>query len=95
VGFIWIEYLSAYLHICTQQYSQVPKHHPIGNGQTEHVSQTLEQYLQVYCNYQQANWSKLLPLSKFTYNNAPNAITGISPFFTNKGYHLNIAIHPE
>lgn len=37
----------------------------------EHVNQTLEQYLRVYCNYQQDNWSALLPLAEFAYNNAP------------------------
>ena len=37
----------------------------------------------------------LLPLTEFTYNNAPSATTGISPFFANKGYHLNISIHLE
>jgi hypothetical protein len=70
-------------------------YHPEGDGQTERTNQTLEQYLQIYCNYQQDNWAELLPISEFTYNNAPNAMTGISPFFANKGYHLNLSIHPE
>jgi IS30 family transposase len=30
-------------------------YHPEGDGQTEGVNQTLEQYLRVYCNYQQDN----------------------------------------
>src|SRR3979490_2428115 len=30
-----------------------------------------------------------------SYNNAPSATTGILPFFANKGYHLNLTIHPE
>ena len=55
----------------------------------------LEQYLWVYSNYQQDNWSDLLPLAEFTYNNAPSATTGISLFYANKGYHPNISIHPE
>ena len=58
-------------------------------------NQTLEQYLRVYCNYQQNNWSELLPLAEFAYNNALNTTTGISPFFVNKGYHPNISVHPE
>src|SRR3979490_349328 len=70
-------------------------YHPEGDAQTEHTNQTLEQYLHVYCNYQQDNWASLLPLTKFTYNNTPSAMTGISPFFANKGYHPNLAIHPE
>ena len=59
------------------------------------MNQTLEQYLCVYCNYQQDNWSGLLPLAEFAYNNAPSATTGVSPFFANKRYHLNITVHPE
>ena len=70
-------------------------YHPKGDGQTEDMNQTLEQYLHVYCNYQQDNWSKLLSLMEFAYNNALSATTDISPFFTNKGYHPNITIHPK
>jgi len=70
-------------------------YHPEGDGQTERTNQTLEQYLRVYCNYQQDNWSELLPLAEFAYNNTPSATTGITPFFANKGYHPNLAVHPE
>ena len=59
------------------------------------MNQTLEQYLHVYCNYQQDNWSELLPLAEFAYNNALSATTGVSPFFANKGYHPNITVYPE
>src|SRR5258706_13843329 len=65
-------------------------YHPEGDGQMEHANQVLEQYLQGYTNYQQDNWATLLPMAKFTYNNAMNAATGVSPFFTNKGYHPEI-----
>jgi len=70
-------------------------HHPEANGQAERVNQSLEQYLRHYTNYQQTNWSDLLPLAEFAYNNAPNETTGISPFYANKGYNPNLAIHPE
>jgi len=70
-------------------------YHPEGDRQTEYTNQTLEQYLHVYCNYQQDNWSELLPLMEFVYNNAPSATTSVSPFFTNKRYHPNIIIHSE
>ena len=70
-------------------------YHPEGDGQTKCTNQTLEQYLHVYCNYQQDNWSELLSLMEFAYNNAPSATTGVSPFFANKGYHPNITVHPE
>ena len=34
-------------------------------------------------------------LSEFAYNNALSATTGVSPFFANKGYYLNITVHPK
>jgi len=70
-------------------------YHSEDDGQTERTNQTLKQYLCVYCNYQQDNWSKLLPLAEFAYNNALSATTGVSPFFANKRYHPNITVHPE
>ena len=70
-------------------------YHPEGDRQTERTNQTLEQYLWIFCNYQQDNWYTLLPLAEFAYNNTPSATTGISPFFANKGYHPNLTVHPE
>jgi len=70
-------------------------YHSEGDGQTKCTNQTLEQYLCIYCNYQQDNWSKLLPFVEFAYNNALSATTGVSPFFANKGYHPNITVHSE
>jgi transposase InsO family protein len=56
-------------------------HRPSTNSQVECVNSTLEQYLRIYCNYEQDNWSKLLPLAEFAYNNTPHATTGVLPFF--------------
>jgi len=70
-------------------------YHPKGDGQTKHTNQTLEQYLHIYCNYQQDNWSELLPLMEFAYNNTLSVTTSIFPFFANKKYHLNITVHPK
>ena len=30
---------------------------------------------------------------EFAYNNAPSATTGVSSFFANKEYHLNITVY--
>ena len=68
-------------------------YHPEGDGQTKRMNQTLKQYFHVYCNYQQDNWSELLPLTEFAYNNALSATTGVSLFFANKEYHPNITVH--
>ena len=64
-------------------------------SQVEQTNQILEQYLCVYCNYQQDNWLELLSLAEFAYNNAPSTTTSVSPFFANKGYHLNLSVYPE
>ena len=70
-------------------------YHPKGDGQTKCINQTLEQYLCIYCNYQQDNWSKLLPLIEFAYNNALSATTGVSLFFANKRYYPNITVYSK
>lgn len=62
-------------------------YHPQTDGQTERTNQNLEQYLQIYINYDQDNWEQLLLFAEFVHNNTPNAATGISPFFSNKGYN--------
>src|SRR6266481_7034006 len=70
-------------------------YHPEGDRQTECLNQVLEQYLQAYMNYQQDDWSSLLPLAEFAYNNAMNKMTGVSLFFTNKGYHPSLMVEPN
>ncbi|KAJ1578391.1 hypothetical protein NDA11_005217 [Ustilago hordei] len=62
-------------------------YHPQSDGQTERVNQVLEQYLRGYSNHLQTNWSDLLPLAEFSYNNAEHASTQLTPFFANYGYH--------
>ena len=68
--------------------------HPETDGQTERVNQVLEQYLRLYSDYQQSNWSELLPLAEFAYNSAPHSSTTVSPFFANKGYHPRSTFEP-
>ena len=69
-------------------------YHPETDGQTERVNQILEQYLRCYVNYLQDDWSELLPLAEFAYNNTPQDSIGMTPFFANKGYHpiLNVDV---
>jgi len=69
------------------------EYHSKGDGQIKYTNQTLEQYFCIYYNYQQDNWSDFLLLTKFVYNNASSAITGVSLFFINKDYHLSITIY--
>ncbi|SPC63566.1 related to transposon-encoded proteins with TYA, reverse transcriptase, integrase domains in various combinations [Ustilago sp. UG-2017b] len=62
-------------------------YHPQSDGQTERVNQVLKQYLRGYSNHLQTNWSDLLPLAEFSYNNAEHASTQLTLFFANYGYH--------
>src|SRR5260370_3259022 len=70
-------------------------YHLEGDGQMEHLNQVLEQYLRAYTNYQQDDWSSLLLLVEFAYNNATNETTGVSPFFANKGNHPSLVVEPN
>jgi len=70
-------------------------HHPSANRQVERLNSMLEQYLRIYCNYEQDSWSKLLLLAEFAYNNVPHSSTGILPFFAMHGYNPLIAIYPD
>jgi len=68
--------------------------HPRTDGQTERMNGVLEQYLRNFLNYQQDNWSDLLPLAEFSYNNTVHATTNQTPFYANYGYHprFNVAL---
>ena len=55
--------------------------HPQTNGQTERDNAILEQYLQGYINYQQDNWTEILSMAEFAYNNTVSATTSITRFF--------------
>lgn len=61
-------------------------YHPQTDGQTERVNQSLEQYIRIYCAYQQNDWHRWLPLAEFAYNNADHSSIGMSPFRANYGF---------
>jgi len=67
-------------------------YYPEADDQTKHMNQMLEQYLRIFCNYQQSDWACLLPLAEFTFNNTPSATMNMSLFFTNKDYHLKLEV---
>ena len=45
-------------------------------------------FLRHYVNYQQDNWTELLAVAKFQYNNKRHVATGRTPFELNFGRHL-------
>ena len=57
--------------------------YPQMDGQIERQNSTMEAYLQVFVNFKQNDWAKLLPMADFAYNNAKNASTGFMPFELN------------
>jgi len=76
-------------------------YHPKGDGQTERTNQTLEQYLRVNCNYQQDNWSELLQLAEFAYNNTLSALMALHPslltrlFIQTSQFIRSTTLHPH
>ena len=51
--------------------------------QTERTNQELEQYLRMYVNYRQNNWSEWLAMAEFVFNNKVYTATKTSPFQVN------------
>ena len=80
---LW-RYLTSRLGISLQLSTS---YHPQTDGQTERVNQVVEQYLRIFTSYKQDDWSTLLPQASFVYNNTQHATTGLSPFYSNFGYH--------
>ncbi|KAJ1043900.1 hypothetical protein NDA10_001892 [Ustilago hordei] len=68
-------------------------YHPQTDGQTERVNQVIEQYLRMYCNYEQNDWANLLDTVAFVYNNTVHNSIGVSPFFACYGW--NPKAHPD
>ena len=54
--------------------------HPQTDGQFEQTNQWVEQYLQIYGNFQQNNWVDWLPMAQFVYNSWLSHTTGFTPF---------------
>ena len=55
-------------------------YHPQGDGQTECVNQELKQYLRLFFNQQQDDWTDLLLLAEFQYNNHVHSSMHHPPF---------------
>ena len=64
--------------------------HPQTDGQTEKQNQTLEHFLRTFCNAEQTNWAKLLPIAEFAYMNSHHSSLGCSPFYAMYGYNPQI-----
>lgn len=63
-------------------------YHPETDGATERMNQNVEVYIHTFVNYDQDNWTSLLPMAELAINNHDAASTGVSPFFLSHGYHM-------
>jgi len=57
--------------------------YPQTNRQTERINQELEQYLRIFIDHWQEQWSKWLEIAEFAYNNKVYSGTKVLPFQTN------------
>jgi len=69
--------------------------HPQTDGQTQRINAIVKQYLRGYCNYQQDNWSELLTMAEFSYNNTISATLHITPFQAMNGDNPRYQILPN
>ena len=65
-------------------------YHPQTDSQTERTNQELEQYLRIYVNHRQNNWSEWLAMAEFAFNNKVHTVTKTSPFQVNYGRELRM-----
>ena len=65
-------------------------YHPKTDGQTERTNQKLEQYLRMYDNHRQNNWSEWLIMAEFAFNNKVYTATKMSQFQVNYGRELRM-----
>jgi len=59
--------------------------HPQIDGQTERISQELKQYLRMFIDHRQEQWSEWLGTTEFVYNNKTHSSTKTLPFKANYG----------
>ena len=61
--------------------------HPATDGQTERMNQDVEEYLRIFVNQRQDNWTEWLSIAKFCHNDREHSVTKQTPFFLNAGQH--------
>ena len=65
-------------------------YHPETDRQIERTNQELEQYLRMYVNHRQNNWSEWLVTTEFAFNNKVHTVTKMLPFQVNYGKELRM-----
>lgn len=65
-------------------------YHPQSDGQTERMNAVIEGFVRNYCDYAQREWHLLLPMAQLASANHDSTSTGMSAFFLDHGYHLDV-----
>ena len=65
-------------------------YYPQTDSQMERTNQKLEQYLRMYVNHRQNNWSEWLATVEFAFNNKVHTATKTLPFQANYGRELRM-----
>ncbi|CAM8999726.1 unnamed protein product [Rhodiola kirilowii] len=60
--------------------SHTTAYHPQGDGQTEVVNRSLEDYLRSFVSDHQRDWIHLLPWAEYSYNTALHSSIGMTPY---------------
>ena len=89
------KFMEALNHLLGIQANPSTAYHPQTDGQTERVNQEVEQYLRVFVNYHQDDWTDWLSLAEFSHNDKVNSSTRHSPFYLNWGRHPRKGIEPR
>ena len=66
-------------------------YHPQTDEQIERINQELEQYLRMYINHRQNNWSEWLATAEFAFNNKVHTVTKSSPLKVNYRRELRMS----
>ena len=69
--------------LCTAFYLQT-------DNQIKWHNSIIKAYLQVFINFEQNNWARLIPIAEFAYNNAQNTSTSYMPFELSYVYHPRV-----
>jgi transposase InsO family protein len=69
-------------------------YHPQLDDQTEWINQKVEQYLCIFCNYRQNDWSEWLAMAEFAYYNRQGSLTHKTPFYLNYRRHPRMGFEP-
>jgi hypothetical protein len=67
-------------------------YHSQTNRQSECSNQWLEQYVWIYTNYQQTDWTAWLPLAQYVHNSWMSSTTKKTPFDLLMGYMLRLHV---